>query len=772
MKKLAAFLLLCFLLLSVLSAQAELFSFDSDTGTITGWSGTDALMSIPETIDGITVRSVSADAFRDQLQLKEVHFPSGLETIGKGAFSGCSNLGYIVFQSSLLPAIAPDAFSGCALTDVDIPWDASREMVDSAQALIHSLGFPAVVWRGNVPGLELPASDYLYEKDGRKGYVLTSCHSGQSDLFLHYGLVEQDGSTVPVYALGTAVFKDQKQLKRFGVPHSGSFTTIGEEAFAESGLEWIDLFDTVTVIGEGAFRNCIGLTGIRLTDSLQKVGANAFEGCSGLRELYLGCGISVLPRDAFADCSSLNTVTIDTPEVREGLFKDLPVSTIIFTDKVETIYKNAFQGTSITELVLPETLRRVESGAFDDCLSLEKVTVLCDASVLPPNAFTGCSGLKSISFAKGSIPADLLSDSSLETLFLSADVTEIGQRAFSHTALKNVVLPADARLLSHAFEGVPHESIRMADAATDQQIDDASRVLERPWYMPLLRESEPESLQSMPELPATAEGFVFDAATGTILSYTGSETTIVIPRYIDGVKVQAIASMTDAYGNMPPAESVVVPETVTHIAPQAFQDCNTLKVFLCYGPLDSLGEEAFAGCTALEEAIFINGIRLIGDAAFQDCTSLKKLWWYGTVDKIGEYAFSNTALDRFSARVRVIGEGAFSGCLQLRSMHLRECTEKVDTLILDGCTSLETLCLEWSSEDTFVRFARLGTVSPDAQVILPADTNLKRLQAMYRILSAGNGGPVVLRDDILLEDCSEPKPDMPDAEKILRSIFH
>ncbi len=771
MKKLAACMLLCLLAVLAATAGAEGFGFDAATGTITGWQGTEMQLTIPESINSIPVSHIGAGAFAGNALLETVSFPENLLTVGQGAFSGCSNLCYLVFQNTLLPQLAPDAFEGCPLADVDLPWDATRDQTQTAQDIISNLGFSATVWQANVPGLELPLGDYLYEKNGRKGYAFTAYGSGQEALLLHYGLIEQDGTSVPVYGLGDGVFREQKQLKRFGVPHSGQFTVIGSEAFAESGLEWIDLYDTVTEIGESAFRNCTSLSSLSLTPSLQKVGAGAFSGCTGLTELAIACNNSVLPRNVFSDCTALTTVTVDTAEIREGLLQNLPVTTLTFGENVEVIGKNAFRGTGITELVLPENIRRVESGAFDNCIGLESVTILCDASALPSGAFAGCPGLKTVTIAKGSVPVDFLKESSIETLILHEMVTEIGQRAFSGTAVNGVVLPAGVKLGTGAFAGVEAENIRMSDAATDQQLDAASAVLQRPWFMPLLRESDQSTLMTMPDVPVTETGFTFDAATGTILSYQGSERVLVIPRKLEGVRVRKIASLLDDSGNPQPFEGVLIPETVTEILPGALRDCAHLRTALCYGPLDSLGAEAFADCTSLTEAVFVNGLCTVGDSAFDGCTSLSTLWWGGTVQQLGRYALRATALDSFALRVRRIGEGAFSGCTALRALHLRSCTENIETMALDGCSSLETICFEWNDDSIFSRFARLGTVSPEAQVVLPAATKLKEKQAMYRILSTGNGGPVVLRDDILLMDCTVPQPQMPDVESLLQLVF-
>ena len=49
-----------------------------------------------------------------------------------------------------------------------------------------------------------------------------------------------------------------------------------------SGLTSIEIPESVTSIGESAFRGCSGLTSITIPDSVTSIGDYAFRGCSGL----------------------------------------------------------------------------------------------------------------------------------------------------------------------------------------------------------------------------------------------------------------------------------------------------------------------------------------------------------------------------------------------------------------------------------------------------------------------------------------------------------
>lgn len=764
---------MCLLALFLATAFADesAFTFDAATGTITGWQGEASQLTIPSDIDGIPVTAIATDSFCGLEALETVVFPDSIARIGRNAFVDCPSLSYLIFRGNTLPVLEVFAFRNCPIEDIDILWNATKEDVQAAQRAARQAGLSGKVWRSNAPGLELIGNGYTYSKDGKKGYVLAAYQGTQTHLYPHYALIETDGTELPVYAVGEAAFRDQKQLKAFGVPHSDQFTTIGNEAFAGSGLEWIDLYDSVTTIGEGAFRDCASLEQITLGSSLRRIGQDAFMGCTGLRALFLQCDKDALPEAAFADCTALTTVYADTAAIGDNLFQNSTVTEVTFGENVKTIGSSAFQASAITELVLPENITKVGKNAFADCTDLETVTILCYASGVSADAFTGCTALKTVHIAKGSIPAGFLKDSGIEVLTLGESVSAIGKDAFANAPLTGVVLPAQIKLEAGAFANVAPEQLRIVDEAEDKIINALNKTLERPWHLPVLRASDPYTVEKMPQLPTTRQGLLFDAATGMITGYTGSESTVIIPAELDGISVTGISSMSAPENTPSTIETLVLPESILTIGPEAFSGNTALRTFITYGAIENVGECAFLNCTALETAIFVNGVYNIGASAFDGCSSLRELWWPGTANSIGDHAFRSTAIECFALCARRFGKEAFSQCTKLTEVHLRPETEYVNTLVFDGCSSLRVICFEWNDSERFKRYAALGSVADDAVVILPAGSSQSRVRGMYRIVSTGNGGPVGTSDELLLAQCTFEESTAPDPLKLLESIL-
>ena len=232
------------------------------------WCLSLANITIPEGMEAI-----EPNTFEKCTRLEFAALPASLAAIGPNAFLNCDGLAYMALAGYALPEIDPSAFAGAGLVDIDIPWDATRAQADAALAQLASIGLENVsVWRADPPDAALP-DDYRYE-----GGLLVASDSLQEILQTHWNYYDDSGEIAPVTGLGESVFQGNQTLKRFYVPRSEQFAMIGAHAFADSALEAIDLFDTVTAIGEGAFQNCERLTEISLPDSLTSIGANAFAG--------------------------------------------------------------------------------------------------------------------------------------------------------------------------------------------------------------------------------------------------------------------------------------------------------------------------------------------------------------------------------------------------------------------------------------------------------------------------------------------------------------
>ena len=259
--------------------------------------GIDGSLVLPEGL-----KKIGASAFNGNLVFEEVYFPASLEEIGEKAFFNCM-FNYACFEGYDVPAIGADAFGGYtleALVDIDTPWDISREKWEAYKAVFEPMGFENLtVWRNNpISALDLT---YIPAEDYDENAFVAGYSGSAKDLTAFSGIWHGD-ELVSVTGIAAGAFKGNQQIRSFYPHHCEWFASIGDEAFADSSLEYIELFDSITSIGAGAFRNCTNLTELILPAYLTEIGEGAFDGCTGLEKVTVLCDASVIPAGSFDDC--------------------------------------------------------------------------------------------------------------------------------------------------------------------------------------------------------------------------------------------------------------------------------------------------------------------------------------------------------------------------------------------------------------------------------------------------------------------------------------
>ena len=403
----------------------------------------------------------------------------------------------------------------------------------------------------------------------------------------------------------------------------------------------------VTSVGQKAFQNCTGLEAVEIPDTVTRIEAEAFENASSLARVDLPSGLLYMGRGAFRNCTSLTSIEIPASLERtvdeydySGPFRGSGLKEVAFEEGTTRIAQRLFRNCdSLEHIEIPDSVTEIGLEAFEYCTSLETVRIPDSVTVLGEAAFRNCAALISVDFGSG-----------LKT---------IEKVAFRNcTALESVDLPDGiTRIEAETFE----------NASSLARVDLPSGLL----YMGRGAFRNCTSLTSI-EIPASLERTVDE------YDYSG-------PFRGSGLKEVAFEEGTTRiaqrlFRNCDSLEHIEIPDSVTEIGQEAFEYCTSMKTVRIPDGVTVLGEAAFRNCTALISVDFGSGLKTIERAAFWRCTALESVDLPDTVTYIGQEAFeedSSLAEADLPAGLTELGQEAFRNCTSLTSIEIPASLEQM-----------------------------------------------------------------------------------------------
>ena len=404
---------------------------------------------IPE---GIT--AIPDYAFYNWKSLRSVTIPEGVTTIGDYAFSDCDWLLSLTIPKSL-SSVGESIFYNCswdnlgnlyisdvsAWLSIDFKNNQSYFALRAENIYLNGSPIKEVV----IPDGIVAITDHMFRDIKTITSVIIPDSVTSIGNYAFRGCSSLSEIVIPdsVTSIGEGAFRGCTRLTSIVIPDS--VTSIGNNAFYECySLSSVVIGDSVTTIGDDAFSWCGGLTSIVIPDSVTSIGGGAFSWCDGLTSIVIPDSVTSIGNSAFYGCYSLkyneydNAYYLgneDNPYRVLVKAKSYDITSCNIHEDTVIIYLDAFSGcSSLSEIVIPDSVTSIGNSAFFECCSLSSVVIGDSVTTIGDYAFSRCGGLTSI----------VIPDS----------VTSIGEGAFHNcTGLRSIVIPDSVTSIGYyAFE--------------------------------------------------------------------------------------------------------------------------------------------------------------------------------------------------------------------------------------------------------------------------------------------------------------------------------
>ena len=644
-----------------------------------------------------SVTTIGSYAFSGCTGLTEIVIPDSVTTIGSYAFSGCTGLTRVVLPAGLT-AIPDWCFNNCEkLPGIAIPetvtsigscafrYCSALTAITLPQGL-QTLGGNAFLYCENLPYVDVPdtleSADYSIASDTTQlrcsigssaAYALSKKNNSfyNNGYRLCYTYADRDGSVT-----GLVLFKYVGTEAEVRVP-DGVTELLYFSFYNNSAVTSVILPETVVKIGEKAFSECKNLTSVTIPQGVVEIQSAAFSMCPKLKVIDIPDGLQkaawLAEDDVRLRCSFGSSAAFALSKGGNNFCAGDFQMRYLFDDEGNRngLRLNKYLGTD-AEVTVPEEVTETGS-AFKDCNTVTKVVLPAGLTKLESDIFSGCTALKEIAIPEG--------------------VTLIGNGAFRDCkALTELALPQGLKKIeSYVFIGCTGLSyIDIPDGletAGNWIADDSVQLRCSLGSSAAIALSKSDNGFCVDGL-RLCYGFDDDGNTNglTAKRYLGSETEVTVPDGVDSIGDSAFYGCNGL-------TKLALPQGLKEIGGNAFLGCEGLSYIDIPDGVEkvngriasestqlrcSLGSSAAIALSKSDNGFCVDGLRLC--YRFDDDGNTNGL-------TAKRYLGSETEVT-VPDGVDSIGDSAFYGCKGLTKLALPQGLKEIGVNAFLGCEGL------------------------------------------------------------------------------------
>lgn len=519
----------------------------------------------------------------------KIKIPKNLVNLEPGCFYGCKHL-----QSIEVDAQNPNLrMEGSILVDI----------VNNRPIAILGGELPEGITRidaglvtGNAESITIPASVTYIAPDAFIGFK---------------GNIIVDENNETYWSYGNIIFlKADDSVWTFGynVTWPSTLTSIPNYAFSNyieygrryvrPSIETAIIEEGVTNIGDYAFKNCSKLTSVDIPSSITNIGAGAFA----------------FGNNVVKNLDKINITSIESwCNIAFYDWASNPLSCGAF------LYLN---GQKITDLVIPNTVTKINTKAFISCNQITSVTISNSVEEIENAAFNSCTNLTSINVGSGLVIVDnnaFTGCSNVQTVTVSNENTTF------YTGVNGLVRKNNNIVIISGLNfTTPNDPNFTQIGFPELQYNPVKSNLT---LSPSVKRIYGNNSGS---LSYRIQSITLNNTLEEIGDYTFSGGTLIgnitIPNTVTGIGNYAFKNQTNL-------TSITIPDSVISIGSSAFSNCTNLTSVVLPNNITEIREYSFE-YTNLTSITIPNSVTKISDGAFKNCESLTSLNIPSSVESI------------------------------------------------------------------------------------------------------------------------------------------
>ena len=382
-----------------------------------------------------------------------------------------------------------------------------------------------------------------------------------------------------------------------------------------------------------------------------------------------------------------------------GVGKTLEIPGELDGKTVTEIGADAFAGSGLSEITIPESIVKIGAGAFKGC-----------------------------EFSDVTIPKG---------------VTEIGDKAFGYEADGSTKI-ADFKM--RVYVGSAGAVYAAANGFAIEYIDDTGLVY-------TIADSKAAIVDYVGDggaltVPAALQGADVVEIGYWAFAYNENLTSVVLPDTVTTIgnrafmhsKISSVnipenvtAILEGAFSWMPNLLAVEVPAGVTELPYMVFAQDWALETVTLNGGLETIGDDCFRVCTSLTAITLPDTVTQLGQACFYGCTALADVKLSALMTEIPYSAFNSTGFTQLviPEGIKTIGVSAFGACAKLESVTLPKTLTLIEGDAFGECAKLAAVTFTEGGTDKLTIGQTFTMCTGLTSIDIPGRCTSIGMQAFY-----------------------------------------